>query len=180
MKKILITIFKIAVFFIGWAVLSGIIDIPSNNPAIWRLFAEFIPLAVLILFTVAFLLIEKNNIKIPIKDNLKSGVLIGTITGLLWIGIAAAILMFSKQLFVIEKNDISFLYLWVVSAFINVIMQELLIRGYISAFKSKIQSSSSRYFYDYIIHFPAWRCLRGGSCSCHKCYDDVSVYHGAV
>ena len=85
------------VFFIGWAVLSGIIDIPSDNPAIWRFFAELIPLTVMILFTV----------------------------------VASSILIFSKQLEITGKNEVSFLWLWILSAFLNVIMQELLVRGYI-------------------------------------------------
>ena len=131
MKKFLITALKIVVFFIGWAVLSGIIDIPSENPAVWRFFAELIPLAVMLIFTAVFLLLEKKDIKIPIKDNMGKGILTGTTIGLAWIGITSAILMFSKQLSVIGKNDIPFLWLWIVSAFINVIMQELLVRGYI-------------------------------------------------
>ena len=68
MKKLLITILKIVVFFIGWAVLSGIMDIPSDNPAIWRFFAELIPLTIMILFTVVFWLIEKKTVNIPIKE----------------------------------------------------------------------------------------------------------------
>ncbi|MBQ9691067.1 MAG: hypothetical protein IJV62_03050 [Eggerthellaceae bacterium] len=34
LKKLLITILKIVVFVMGWTVLSGIIDVPSKNPAI--------------------------------------------------------------------------------------------------------------------------------------------------
>ena len=131
MKKLLITIVKIVVFFIGWAVLSGIIDIPSDNPAVWRFFAELIPLAVMILFTVAFWLIEKKTINIPIKENIGKGTLSGIVIGIIWIGVAAAILIFSKQLEIIGKNEISLLWLWILSAFLNVIMQELLVRGYI-------------------------------------------------
>lgn len=131
MKKLLITIVKIVVFFIGWAVLSGIIDIPSDNPAVWRFFAELIPLAVMILFTVAFWLIEKKTIYIPIKENIGKGTLSGIVIGIIWIGAAAAILIFSKQLEIIGKNEISLLWLWILSAFLNVIMQELLVRGYI-------------------------------------------------
>lgn len=131
MKKLLITIVKIVVFFIGWAVLSGIIDIPSDNPAVWRFFAELIPLAVMILFTVAFWLIEKKTINIPIKENIGKGTLSGIVIGIIWIGAAAAILIFSKQLEIIGKNEISLLWLWILSAFLNVIMQELLVRGYI-------------------------------------------------
>ena len=131
MKKLLITIVKIVVFFIGWAVLSGIIDIPSDNPAVWRFFAELIPLAVMILFTVAFWLIEKKTINIPIKENIGKGALSGIVIGIIWIGAAAAILIFSKQLEIIGKNEISLFWLWILSAFLNVIMQELLVRGYI-------------------------------------------------
>ena len=131
MKKLLITIVKIVVFFIGWAVLSGIIDIPSDNPAVWRFFAELIPLAVMILFTVAFWLIEKKTINIPIKENIGKGTLSGIVIGIIWIGAAASILIFSKQLEIIGNNEISLLWLWILSAFLNVIMQELLVRGYI-------------------------------------------------
>lgn len=131
LKKLLITILKIVVFFIGWAVLSGIIDVPSDNPAIWRFFAELIPLTVMILFTVVFWLIEKKTVNIPIKENSGKGTLVGIATGIIWIGAASLILIFSKQLEITGKNEVSFLWLWILSAFLNVIMQELLVRGYI-------------------------------------------------
>ena len=38
MKKFFKTTFKIIIFFIGWAVLSGIVDVPSSAPAVWRFF----------------------------------------------------------------------------------------------------------------------------------------------
>ena len=131
MKKILITILKIVVFFIGWAVLSGIIDIPSNNPAIWRFFAELIPFAVMILFTLAFWLIEKRTVNIPVKENIGKGTLTGIVIGVIWIGVAASILIFTKQMKFTGKNEVSLLWLWILSAFLNVVMQELLVRGYI-------------------------------------------------
>ena len=122
---------KIVVFFMGWAVLAGMIDVPSDNPAIWRFFAEITPLAVLLIFTAVFLLIEKRTVHIPVKQNFVKGFFAGTIVGFVWIGIAASVLLLLKQLIVDGKNNISFLWLWVVSAFINVIMQELLVKGYI-------------------------------------------------
>jgi len=131
MKKILLTILKILIFFIGWAVLSGLIDIPSDNPAVWRFFAELMPLIVIVGFTVIFLLLEKREIKIPIIDNIGKGTLIGTITGIIWIGVATGVLMVSKQITITNKNEVSMLWLWIISAFVNVIMQELLVRGYI-------------------------------------------------
>ena len=128
MKKLLITILKIVVFFIGWAVLSGIIDIPSDNPAIWRFFAELIPLTVMILFTVVFWLIDKKTVNIPIKENIGKGSLTGVVIGIIWIGVASSILIVTKQLEISGKNEVSLLWLWVISAFLNVIMQELLVR----------------------------------------------------
>lgn len=50
---------KIAVFFMGWAVCTAI-DIPAEDPAVWRFFAELVPLASMILFTTVFILIEKR------------------------------------------------------------------------------------------------------------------------
>lgn len=131
MKKLWITILKIVSFFIGWAVLSGIIEIPSDNPAIWRFFAELVPFVVMILFTVIFWLIEKKAVHIPIKENMARGTLLGMVIGIIWIGAAAAILIVSKQLKITGRNEVPLLWLWILSAFINVIMQELLVRGYI-------------------------------------------------
>ena len=131
MKKLSSTILKIAVFFIGWIMLLGRIDIPSSQPAIWRFFAEMIPLVALLLFTVVFYLIEKKSVSIPIKENIGKGTLAGIATGLLWIGAASSILLISKQLEITGKNEVSLLWLWILSAFLNVIMQELLVRGYI-------------------------------------------------
>ena len=55
-------------------------------------------------------------------------------TGIIWIGVAAGVLILSKQLTVTNKNEIPTLWLWIISACINVIMQELLVRGYIYQF----------------------------------------------
>ncbi len=143
MKKLILIILKIIIFFLGWAVLSGIIDIPSDNPAVWRFFAELIPLAVIAAFTVIFLLLEKREIKIPIADNIGKGTLVGAIIGIIWIGLPSGVLILSKQLIVTCKNDISMLWLWIISALINVIMQELLVRGYIYQLLKKRYNLSS-------------------------------------
>ena len=131
MKKLIMTFVKIVIFFIGWAVLAGIIDVPSGNPAIWRFFAELIPFAVLLIFTAVFLLIEKKTIHIPVKQNCFKGIVSGIVVGFIWIGIAGGILLLLKQLEIIGKGEVSLLWLWIISAFINVVMQELLVRGYI-------------------------------------------------
>lgn len=131
MKRAVITFLKILIFFMGWAILSGIIDIPCDNPAIWRFFAELIPFAVMVAFSIIFLIIEKGEVKIPIMENCLKGTIVGIFVGIIWIGLSVIILFSSRQLEIIEKNNVTLLWLWILSAFINVIMQELLIRGYL-------------------------------------------------
>lgn len=131
MKRAVITFLKILIFFMGWAILSGIINIPCDNPAIWRFFAELIPLAVMVAFSVIFLIIEKGEVKIPIMKNFLKGTIVGIFVGIIWIGLSVIILFSSRQLEIIEKNNVTLLWLWILSAFINVIMQELLVRGYL-------------------------------------------------
>jgi len=130
MKKILLTILKIALFFVGWAVCCTI-DIPAQNPAVWRFYAELIPLVSMILFTSVFILIEKGKVRIPIEKHAGTGTLVGIIAGFVWIFLSAGILLSIDQLIITGKNSVSMLWLWIISALINVIMQELLVRGYI-------------------------------------------------
>lgn len=131
MKKAVVTFFKVTIFFMGWAVLAGLIDIPSRNSAVWRFFSELIPLLVMIMFTILFLSVEKGNVTLPIKRNMGKGTAVGFFVGLVWIGASAAILLAGNQLTIVGKNKVDWLWLWIVSAFINVVMQELLVRGYL-------------------------------------------------
>ena len=131
MKKMLLTLLKIVIFFFGWAVLAGLIDIRIEDPVLWRFVAELVPLLVLVVLTVVFFLIEKRKIKIPIIRNIGMGTLIGSLSGIVWIGAAAGILLLTGQLTITAKQDVPMLWLWIISTLINVIMQELLVRGYI-------------------------------------------------
>ena len=131
MKKALITFLKIVVFFIGWAVLSGLVIISIEDPAVWRFFAELIPFGVIAVFTLVFFFIEKRDVRIPILNNGLKGSIVGLGVGIVWIVISAVILLAIGVLKFDGKNEVSNLWLWVISAFINVIMQELLVRGYI-------------------------------------------------
>ena len=74
MKKFFKTTFKIIIFFIGWAVLSGIVDVPSSIPAVWRFFAELIPLIFMLILTIVFMLFEKMSIKILFSENIAKGI----------------------------------------------------------------------------------------------------------
>lgn len=124
-------IIKTVIFFMGWAILSGIINVPSRNPAVWRFFAELIPFLILVLFTIVFLYIEKGTVQIPVWKNGLKGSFTGFCYGILWIGLSSGILLMTEQLKFAKRNEVSMLWLWILSAFINVVMQELLVRGYI-------------------------------------------------
>ena len=132
MKKIVITFIECICFFLGWAILSAVLPLSnSDNPAIWRLWAEITPLLSIIAFTLIFWIVEKKTIKLHIFDNPVKGVLVGIITGILWLGFPEVIMKLVKVIGFDGKNDIPFLFVWILAAFLNVIMQELLVRGWL-------------------------------------------------
>ncbi len=56
---------------------------------------------------------------------------VGIIAGIVWLGAAVAILIFTGTMTVVGHNSISMLWLWIISVFLNTIMQEMLVRGYL-------------------------------------------------
>lgn len=62
MKKLCITAAKAVGFFVGWAVLTGLLPLPeTENAAIWRFWAELIPFLSAAGWTVLFWLPEKES-----------------------------------------------------------------------------------------------------------------------
>ncbi len=132
LKKSAITVIKCLVFFLGWAILSSILPMPSpENPAIWRLWAEIIPLLSIIAFTLIFWLIEKREVKLHLFDSPAKGAILGIITGLVWLAIPTLAMYIAKLIHFDGINSVDLFPVWVISAFLNVIMQELLVRGYL-------------------------------------------------
>ncbi|MGN0356033.1 MAG: lysostaphin resistance A-like protein [Muricoprocola sp.] len=132
MKKIGITLIKCIGFFMGWAILASVLPLPSSEePAIWRLWAEIIPLLAIIAFTLVFWLLEKKKVKLHLIDNPVQGAILGTITGLVWLAIPVLIMYMTKSIHFDGMNAIKLFPVWVLAAFLNVIMQELLVRGYL-------------------------------------------------
>ncbi|MGL5259320.1 MAG: lysostaphin resistance A-like protein [Lachnospiraceae bacterium] len=131
MKKFIWIFLKIIIFFITWALLSGLAPLPEiSSPVIWRLFAELFPLLTVIIVTVVFWLIEKRQLVITIVKKPLKETLIGFGTGVIWVGISATILLAVGVMKIDSLNNIPFLGIWILAAFLNVIMQELLFRGY--------------------------------------------------
>ena len=130
LKRIVITFIECICFFLGWAIVSAVLPLSnSDNPVVWRLWAEITPLLSIIAFTFIFWLIEKKTIKLQLFNNPAKGAMIGIITGILWLGVPVFIMKLMGVIDFGGKNDIPLFFVWILAAFLNVIMQELLVRG---------------------------------------------------
>jgi uncharacterized protein len=132
LKRIAISTAKFICFFMGWAVLAGVIPVPdTREPAIWRLWAEIIPLLAIVLFTLIFWLAEKKSVALHLVEKPMMGILIGIVTGLLWLAIPTLLMYITKSIHFGDMNEVKLFPIWMLAAFLNVIMQELLVRGYL-------------------------------------------------
>lgn len=132
MKTLIKIAFKILIFFVSWITISVLIPIPEGISDVWwRFIAELVPFLAIIILTYVFNKLEKNSLSIlnfekPIKQTL-----LGILLGLIWFFIPFLLLSSLGYLEITDKNYIDMLGIWIVSAFVNTIMQEFLARGYI-------------------------------------------------
>ena len=132
MKKLCISTGKTLIFFVGWALLAGLLPIPgSSNGAVWRFWAELIPLFTIVGLTLLFWLFEKRKVQLHVASSPLKNCAIGFATGAIWLGTATVILISTGTMKILEQISIPMLWLWILSVFINTIMQELLVRGYL-------------------------------------------------
>lgn len=132
LKKIVITTLKYILFFIGWAIVSAFLPLlNTDNQAVWRLWAEITPLLAIMMFTVIFWLIEKKSVKLNLFSNPAKSLLVGSITGILWMSVAVVVMLLVGVIHFESVNSIPNLVVWIIATFLNVIMQELLVRGYL-------------------------------------------------
>ena len=89
------------------------------------------PLLSIIAFTFVFWLIEKKTVKLHLFENPVKGVILGTVTGIVWLAIPVLLMYIAKSIHFNGTNSISLFSVWVLAVFLNVIMQELLVRGYL-------------------------------------------------
>ena len=131
-EKNSISINKNANFFVGWVICVSVIPIPDTASAvIWRFWAELIPLLSIIVLTLIFLLIDKRKMQLHLTGRPVYNIILGCVTGSVWIGISVGILSIIGVVHIDGRNQISMLWLWMVSAFLNTVMQEMLVRGYL-------------------------------------------------
>jgi membrane protease YdiL (CAAX protease family) len=150
MKKFVGTIGKVFGFFAFWIVSISLMAIPSfaeppfirGNTALLRLWWELVPLIGVLAANVFFVfVVDKNRIKIPIKDNILKNAVIGLLSGTIWFGAALSIIYFTGSFHIQNRNEVSYLPIWFVAVLINAIMQEYLVRGYLfSLLKEKYNS----------------------------------------
>lgn len=132
LKKTGITILKSIGFFLGWAILVSILPLSfSKEPAVWRLWAEITPLLAIAGFTFGFWLVEKKTVKLHLFDNPVKGLILGVITGIVWLAIPVLVMYAAKIIHFGGTNFINLFPVWVLAVFLNTIMQELLVRGYL-------------------------------------------------
>lgn len=132
MKQIAISTVKVVVFFLGWAILVSVLPLStSENPALWRLWAEAMPLLAIILFTAAFWLLEKRTVRLCLVGESIKEFLLGIIAGTVWLGCAVGVMCLLGVMSVEGENTVPMFSIWLWAAFFNVIMQELLVRGYL-------------------------------------------------
>lgn len=130
------TVIKFIGFFLGWAILTSILPLPSlKNPALWRLWAEVMPLLAMIFFTFVFWFIEyktgKKIIQLHLFEHPVRGLLLGVFTGAVWLAVSVVGMYLTKSIHFDGTNTVQFFPVWMLAAFLNVVMQELLVRGYL-------------------------------------------------
>ena len=81
-------------------------------------------------FTIIFWLIDKRKIRLHLIGKPVYNIVLGCITGTIWLGVSVVILSIIGVIHIDGRNQISMLWLWLFSGFINSVMQEVLVRGY--------------------------------------------------
>lgn len=130
MKKLLIVSLKSILFFVVWSVCVSLIPIPDiKSDVVWRFFAELIPFLVIAVLTFVFWWTKKRKNQLHLINNPAHSSILGIIYGLIWLGSPAGILLLTGSVHIESNTYISMLWLWILSAFINTVMQKMLVRG---------------------------------------------------
>lgn len=132
LKKIGITVLKSTGFFLGWAILVSILPLSSSKEqAVWRLWAEIMPLLAIAVFTFGFWLMEKKNVTLHLFDHPVKGMVLGVSTGIVWLAVPVLVMYAANIIHFDGTNFIHLFPVWMLAVFLNTIMQELLVRGYL-------------------------------------------------
>lgn len=132
MKKLVVVSLKTIIFFMGWVICVSVMHIPDTESAVlWRFWAELIPFLAIVGITIILWLIDKRKIQLHLVGKPVYNIVLGCIIGAVWLGTSVGILSLIGVIHIDGNNQISMFWLWILSAFINTIMQEMLVRGYL-------------------------------------------------
>lgn len=134
MKKALMVAAKCIAFVILWMLAISLLipDLSLENPAIENLLYELIPLLYTAGITALFVLaVERKSIRIPIGNDFGRNTLLGLLFGVCWIGIPVVAMLLLGVIRFDAYTAVPHLAVWIAACFLNVVMQELLVRGYL-------------------------------------------------
>ena len=111
MKKLVLVSLKTIIFFVGWAICVSVIPIPDIESAVvWRFWAELIPFLSIVGITIIFWLIEKRKIRLHLAGKPIYNIILGCITGAIWLGASIGILSLIGVIHIDGRNQISMLW----------------------------------------------------------------------
>ncbi len=132
--RLIKTVLKFIVFVGGWAVCAALLAdrVPAQTEAGKQLGTEMVTLLLLLAFTLIFHLAGGRQFRaIPLRRPIRN-VLYGAIAGAVWLAVVLGLLYLMKVIAFSEtRNEVSMREIWMLSCFVNVVTQELLIRGYL-------------------------------------------------
>lgn len=76
-------------------------------------------------------LLEKKKIRLHLWDHAPKGLVLGTAAGTAWLALPVILMLLAGNVQFVGVNSVSMLPLWLGSVLLNVVMQELLVRGYL-------------------------------------------------
>lgn len=78
-----------------------------------------------------FLAGRSEKIRLHLTGKPVYNIILGGVTGTIWLGASVGILSILGVVQIEGKNQIAMLWLWLLAAFLNTVMQEMLVRGYL-------------------------------------------------
>jgi membrane protease YdiL (CAAX protease family) len=141
MKKHLFVFGKSICFLALWASIISLLVIPTiheppfikKEAVFLRFWWELLPLLAVIIVTVVFIKFFTKNKYLYKGDfnRIIKNLITGIIFGITWIGITIIIAFLAGSFHWGNFNHIPYLFIWIISIFINAAMQEYLVRGYL-------------------------------------------------
>lgn len=134
MKKVLLAVAKCVAFILLWACAISLLipNLSLDNPALENLWYEAMPLVYTVLVTLGFVyIVERRRIRVPLWQGFGRNLLLGAIVGVVWLGVSLGILFAGGIARFEGYNAVPYIAVWVLASLLNVIMQELLVRGYL-------------------------------------------------